>query len=89
MESDSVWAVTAGRTGVHFTPAPGNSGFTPPEVSLKAILPDGSEVLPITESPHDPTDHCGFGFVFDPVMPDGAVVHINDRAVLTVGPGTG
>jgi len=84
MEVDWAWAVTAGRTGVYFTPAPGNTGLTPPEAQTKAILPDGSEVFPILEPADEHNDLGGFGFVFDPPLPDGAVVHMNDRAFHTV-----
>jgi len=85
MDVEGAWAVTAGRTGVYFLPAPKNSGLIPPDVQIKAILADGSEVFPILEPPAEPRDLVGFGFVFDPPLPDGAVVQMNDRGLHTVG----
>jgi len=66
-------------------PAPGNSGLTPSEVQVKAVLPDGSEVFPFLKLADEQDGLHGFGFVFSPPLPDGAVVHLNDRAFHTVG----
>ena len=81
---DSNWAVTGGRTGVYFNPAPGNPGSIPPDVEIKAILPDRSVVMPVSQAARDDGDLVGFGFEFAPPLPDGSVVYINDTELYTV-----
>ena len=84
MDADANWAVTAGSGGVYFAPGPGNLGPAPPEAEIRADLPDGSEMIPTVQ----PASHEGDigGYVFDPPLPDGSVVYMNGRALLTTGP---
>ena len=84
MKGHSNWAVTAGRSGVYFTPGPGNAGAAPPDVEVRAVLPDGSELRPTVQTP-DARSDVG-GYVFDPPLPEGSVVYLNGSPLLTAGP---
>jgi hypothetical protein len=55
-----------------------------PEVDIKAILPDGSEALPVPEQANADDDLTGFAFLFDPPLPDGSVIELNGQPLHTV-----
>ena len=84
MDNNEPWAVTAGSSGVFFTPGPGTAAPAPPEVEIRATLPDGSEMRPTVQGADSEGDVGGF--VFDPPLPDGSVVYLNGAVLTTVGP---
>ena len=55
-----------------------------PDVEIKAILPDLSVVMPVSPAARNDGDLGGFGFEFDPPLPDGSVVSMNDTELYTV-----
>ncbi len=84
MQGEANWAVTAGSTGVYFVLGPGNRAPAPPDVDIRAVLPNGSEATWVLQ-PASEDEDVG-GYVFDPPLPDGSVVYMNGTALLTVGP---
>jgi hypothetical protein len=51
---------------------------------IGAVLPDGTEVFPILERVDD-EGSPRYRFVFDPELPDGAVVTVNGAPLSRIG----
>lgn len=86
MKGDWNWAVTVGSRGVFFGLAPGNSASAPPDVEIRAILPDRLEMSPTLTTVDDEGTTGGYWFSFDPPLPDGSVVYQNGSVICTIGP---
>ena len=54
------------------------------DVEIKAILPDRTVVRRAFQAGRDDGDLGAFGFEFDPPLPDGSVVFMNDTELYTV-----
>lgn len=78
------WAVTAASHGVFFLPAPGNPRTSPPEVSIRAAVPDGSEVYARREE-SSPDGVGAYAFFFDRELPQGSIVYLDGSVLYTVG----